>query len=308
MIKFFLGIIDYYTFWFIIISIVLAFILFYSFIHLFKFFNILITPTTTLNKLKEGKIEIKGIAQREDTEFEAEEEEYNDFNSYVKNYIAYSSENLKTDEVLHKEIEEEYVSGKNGGWKERGSIINAIPFYVYDKTKNKILIKPSGATFEFKNELIEDIDVKHRIKHYSIKNNDQVYVLGYCHKTDKEPYISNHNNEMFFISTKKESTLLLQHGFKGFLYLFIAIAIISLSLFFANKKYKETWEGRVVSKTSYVSGSGKNRTTHYIVLLKNDSSSREITYSRWKDIKNNDYIVKYENEFYIKIVEKGKHQ
>ena len=299
MIHFISGVFSYYTFWFFMIGGLSLFILFYSFIHLFKFFNILITPTTPIDKLKEGKIEVKGIVKREDIEIEKEVDDI-DFNT--KNKIEYSYEKLESNEVYHKKIEEEYVKGKNGGWKERSTTVHAIPFYLYDKNGSKVLIKPSGATFEFKDEIIEPLSSAHRIKHYSIKNDAPIYILGHCHNNGKELYISNNNNDMFFISTKKEISLLLHHGFKGFLFLFITIAIVSFSLTIANKKYKETWEGKVTSKTSYVSGSGKSRTTHYTVSLANETSSREITYDKWEQIKANDYIVKYENEFYVKIV------
>ena len=297
MLNFIIGVFEYYTLWSIIVSVISFFVFVYSFKHLFKFFNILITPTTPIDRLRDGKVEIKGVVLKEkipDLSIYNNDDINN--NSNNRNYY-YSEELLDSDEVYHKEIQEVFIKGKNGGWKEEKTITHGVPFYVCERNykDNKVLVLPSGADFEFKDEnIIPFSDIK-RSKHYSIKDGAPIYVLG--EYSEYKSYISK--KDSFFISTKKEIVLLLQHGFKGFGSLLLISLFIGVLLFLANKKYQEKWEGKVVSKHSYTT-SGKNRTTHYIVDL--DIGSKEIKKSRWNKVRKGVYVIKRKKKFFIEIL------
>jgi hypothetical protein len=306
MLYFILGVFEYYTIKSLTVSIISSFVFAYSFKHLFKFINILITPTTPIDGLKDGKVEIKGVVLKEkipdlsvyndsNKDNINNKNNINDKNNINNKHYYYSENLLATDEVYHKEIQEIFIKG----WKEKKIITQGIPFYVCEKNykDNKVLVLPSGADFEFKDEKIVPFSETQRSKHYSIKDGAPIYVLG--EYSEYKSYISQ--KDSFFISTKKEITLLLQHGFKGFGSLLLMLSLIGGLLFLANKKYQEKWEGRVISKSSYVSGSGKNQTTHYVVKL--NIGSKEITRSRWNNVREGVYIIKKREEFFIEILD-----
>ena len=281
MFHFIIGIFSYYPFSAIIVLFLLSIIVYYLYIHLSEFFSILLTPTSSISDLKKGKVEIKGVVSRREIKTD----------KYKKAY-----QNLKDDEVYHKEIKEEAIIGKTDRWREESCEINSIPFYVEDHTSD-ILIQPEEAVFEFKDEKIIGFDEIYRSKHYSIKSGMPIFVLGeYC-EGDDGFYISKTPKTTLYISTKKESKLLILHGLKGFSLVLLLVISLAFIFFITNGRYKEVWEGEVVSKY-------KRKTDYMIEVKDNESSStirKEVDDKNWPKIKIKDYVVKEKDNFFVKI-------
>ena len=280
--HFITGIFSYYTFSSVIVMFLLFIIVYYLYINLSEFFSILFTQRSSISDLKEGKVKIKGVVKRKETEIE----------KYKKAY-----QNLKDDEVYHKEIKEEAVIGKNDRWREVSSEIHSIPFYVEDNS-DEVLIQVDEANFEFEDEQIIGFDQAYRSKHYSIKNDMPILVLGeYC-KDNEDFYIAKSHKTSLYISTKKESKLLILHGLIGFSLIFLLIISLTLIFFVTNSRYKESWEGEVVYKY-------KKKTDYMIKVKESNSIStirKQVDDENWSKIKINDYVVKEKDNFFIKIV------
>jgi hypothetical protein len=279
MINFIIETIKYYPIWSAVAIIISSVAMFFAILRFWKLFNILFTFTTKISNLKPGKVEIKGRVK-----------------------AVNSVDGLEKKSVYYKKIEEYYKKGhkgKGGTWKEESRSEEYVFFRVVDDTGEITVIPKSKDDFDIKHVVIPGMNNR-RTKYFYLDDNEEVYVLGYLFKNHDGYLISKKEGIPFIISDFKESKLIIKHGFYSLGITILVVVGISIMLSFASKEWNKSWEGVLEGRYTYVSGSGKSKTTHYMFELKGNKTV-ETNRREYNRAFEGNHLVKHKKRYSLEI-------
>jgi hypothetical protein len=191
------------------------------------------------------------------------------------------------------------VNGKHGGWRVDKKEEEYTVFRVEDNTGEITVIPNSMDNFDIKYETIQHSSIS-RTRYFYLEDDEEVYVLGNMFRNNDGDTIGVKEGIPFIISDFKEINLIMKHSLYGFGITIVVVASISFMLFLASKEWNKSWEGYLQQKYTYTSGSGKNRSTHYMFKLEGNKSI-ETSSTEYDRVNDGDFLVKHKNRYDLEI-------
>jgi len=276
MLNFMLETIKYYPILSTIIGGFSLILIIIGLYHLWLYLFIKITPTTDIAKLKSGKSEIKGK---------------------VKVIKTVSTKQRKA--CFYRKVEERY---EKKHWVKFEDNEEFFPFKVVDETGEVRVISESLDAFDLKCELIKHSN-EYQTKHYYLEEGDDVYVLGNYYQNEEEPFIGDKDGMPFIISNIREEKLLTKHSYYAITTLFIALAFIGMSFYFAFGEWEKSWEGLVDRKYKYETSTklGLDSEVHYMLKMKN-KAEYEVGEEYYYEAIEEAYVIKHPKAYRLEVI------